>query len=395
MYLRRACDEDIVNVQSGQQRNRVVSLEPKEYDMIQQYPEWADDTCTDPIPTVMCLQDCGFRYQDCLVLPSGWIYKVTGDLHSAGQILVEPDWAPSSIHPSRHGLAQVRHHRWPDASPVKRLLGVVNVPLYGRRSEAIDPMNVLEVQRPEAAAKRIASYPETEGERKFGRLYSMLSIEAKVVPDCIGISGSYAKGLARPESDFDIDVYGASSSVQIAAAAARLVSIPGSGWHRPWPPNRYMLLYYLHISSYSERDADWLWDKFEASGRDWFNYTFEGTRLTLFYHGIDRSRTSATVHADFDSFARISTYRGVAVIDKDLNHLAFPSFIQLEDVRCIESGRYCGNRCVVSWSKGFYYCRTGDVVVFRACQPRFEDSRFLVIPDFGVDWPVQITEFAD
>jgi predicted nucleotidyltransferase len=280
---------------------------------------------------------------------------------------------------------------WPDATPVERVLEGRKIPMYGRAFEIIRPDLIDRMLYPEIEAQRALAQPATRGEEVFAALVRELSISAQISEEVIGLNGSYARGLAVPESDFDLDIYGREACLAVSMAlSTELVERKESHWERRWPPDRQTNLYYVREAAYPDWSLQDLWTLFQASGREVFNFLYQGVKVSIAYHTHDRDETFRA-WPQVEQLERARWYTGVFADNRNLGHLEYPAFVELEDVAG-DGGQQLGDATVISYSKAFCYSRRGDVVRFRAQEASGEDDCILVIPAYGPEWPVQILE---
>jgi hypothetical protein len=204
----------------------------------------------------------------------------------------------------------------------------------------------------------------------------------------IGIKGSIARGLSIEGSDFDFGIYGLDNAICLVDAISRALSIPNSGWRRRWPPPEDSNLYALYTSSYSDLTLPEMWVGFEENGRDIFNFTFLDRDVSLYFHP-DRFQRAHWPNVKGVELGEPETFTGTFGRQADLYHLDTPAFVQLSEVTT-DKGEDLGEVTVSSWSRGFQYGTEGDRVRFVA--RKTNSPQVLVIPDFGVNWPIRILD---
>ena len=132
----------------------------------------------------------------------------------------------------------VRYRRMYDLKETTRLLAAEH-PSYLNRVEGLSlvlqtvPMEkIRRVYKPIECLARIMEDPEGEPETTVSKFVEALR-EASGVPETrFGVSGSLLIGLQRPESDIDLNVYGASEGRRVYEALKRLRE--ELGWVKPY-----------------------------------------------------------------------------------------------------------------------------------------------------------------
>lgn len=353
-------------------------------------PAWERET---PVAALGGYADRGVRYADKFWTRDGWVYKAVGDLHPENGVLAVPDWAPVRDAPrddyeQRDGHVKVRDHRWPDGTPVRRRHPFVDVPLYARRFELLRPADVAAAIVPEQAARRVAARPGSGRERLVAELIGSLTGAAGTDPAHLGLNGSYACGLSRDGSDVDLDVYGADAVAATSRAVHRLLTAPGSGWTRRWPPDEQTNLYYVWRAAYATTSPHTMYTAFEEGRRNRFNLRYRGVRVSISYHSRSRADSFPTAPVPLREPGPRLRMRGVFVEDGPPGHLDLPAVFRVTDVLA-ESGARYGTATVVSHSKAFGFCRDGDTVEFTARPVPADTGHLLLIPSYGPDWPVR------
>ncbi|WP_327714060.1 hypothetical protein OG381_00475 [Streptomyces sp. NBC_00490] len=354
-------------------------------------PAWEQ---AQPIPAIGVFADRGTRYADKFWTRDGWVYKAVGDLHPENGVLAVPDWAPVRDAPhvdlsQRDGLVKVRDHRWPDSTPVRPRLPLVDVPLYGRRFELLRPIDITTEVLPEQEAGRIVEAPEPGREQLVADLLVSLSGAAGIALGQLGLNGSYSLRLSAEQSDVDLDVYGAEAVSAATRAIDHLLADPTSGWERRWPPDEQTNLHYVWRAAYPGIRADTMYAAFETSRRDRFNLRYRGVRVSLSYHS--RARTERFPDAPLVGRPPVDAKRlhAVFVEEGPPGHLDLPAIFTVREVAS-ESGPRWETATVVSYSKAFGFCRHGDRVAFTACPTTCANGGLLlVIPSYGPRWPVR------
>lgn len=351
-------------------------------------PDWAPDR---PRWEAVRLADRGVRYADKFRLANGWIYKAVGDLHPDGGILAVPDWAPAGAaprrFPARRGMVKVRDNRWPDGSAAARNLPFARVPLYGRVFEVIQPDDIVDPIIPEAVARDLLGGRTTAGNAIVARLLETLTALPGVDARDLGVNGSFACGLDVDSSDIDLDVYGPGATDTVGPGIRSLLGRRPGQWSERWPPDEQTNLYFVWHASYQQRPLPALYQLFESSGRNLFNFRFAGRRVSVSYHSSTRAQRRApapvVVSEPGDKVEVAATFAGAG----GYRHLDLPATFPVREVTT-STGSRLPSALVVSYSKAFGFCRAGDRVRFAARSVSTTAGPAFVIPSYGPQWPV-------
>jgi predicted nucleotidyltransferase len=353
-------------------------------------PDWAPAV---PSWDAVRLRDRQVRYADKFRMANGWIYKAVGDLHPEWGILAVPDWAPAGAAPpgapARRGMVKVRDNRWPDGTAAPRNYPFARVPLYGRMLEVIRDDDILAPIHPEeAAASLLGGATTTPDSVDVARLLESLVAMPGVAAADLGVNGSYACGLNVATSDIDLDVYGRAGIRAVGAGVRALLGSASSQWTQRWPPDEQTNLYFVWHASYREQPLPALYELFEVSGRNVFNFRYADRRVSISYHSRTRRQHRAAAPAVLGGPGAKVDVTATFAPSPEYEHLDLPSMFQVRDA-VTSAGTNLASALVVSYSKAFGFCRPGDRVRFAAVPLRSSSGPALVIPSYGPQWPVR------
>jgi len=167
-----------------------------------------------------------FLEGDYLETVDGLFFAVKGLHHPADSVIATLRYVPD---PAGGRLRDgVRYRRMYSLEETTRLLEAEH-PGYLNRVEELDlvlqTVPLGKIRRVYKPVERLASIMEDPGEgpeETVADFVDALCSASGVPEDCFGVSGSLLIGLQRPESDVDLNVYGASEGMKVYEALKRL-----------------------------------------------------------------------------------------------------------------------------------------------------------------------------
>lgn len=270
-----------------------------------------------------------FRDRDHLITPEGFIFTVIGNVHPQDRVLAYLKYIPDEI--GKWGHAQTRYRRALQHYNVPSIMESIEylrakAPQYlfesrvhGFTLSAVPTDRIIEHVRPE---ERLAQLEKREGidelEKKAAALADLISENAHVPIDSLGVTGSVLVGIHSPAfSDIDLVIYGLDNAHRVksflqtieVSSAGQIRRLAGISKER-WIAER------IATTPLKRQDA------LNLLARKWNLGLFDGTEFSV--HAVHTEPEIRERYGD-EYCTSLGIVEGTAKVTDDLEALFMPA----------------------------------------------------------------------